>query len=68
MCIVHRLDAKSPERIACAQAGCETCLEALLKRHERLVHTILPTVARQRSMRRSAAGGTHWSVASDQEV
>jgi RNA polymerase sigma factor (sigma-70 family) len=26
---------------ACAQAGCEVCQEALLKRHERLVHAIL---------------------------
>jgi RNA polymerase sigma factor (sigma-70 family) len=25
----------------CAQAGCEVCLEALLKRHERLVHSVL---------------------------
>ena len=41
MCIVHPLDVESPAVFACAQAGCETCLEALLKRHERLVHAIL---------------------------
>jgi len=41
MCIVHRLDVESPAVFACAQAGCETCVEALLKRHERLVHSIL---------------------------
>lgn len=41
MCIVHRLDLESPERFACAQAGCEVCLEALLRRHERLVHSVL---------------------------
>jgi RNA polymerase sigma factor (sigma-70 family) len=26
---------------ACAQARCESCVEALLKRHERLVHSVL---------------------------
>jgi len=41
MCIVHQSDVESPDVFACAQAGCETCLEALLKRHERLVHAIL---------------------------
>ena len=41
MCIVHRLDVESPDVFVCAQAGCETCLEALMKRHERLVHAIL---------------------------
>jgi RNA polymerase sigma factor (sigma-70 family) len=41
MCIVHRLDVESPESFACAQAGCEICLEALLRRHERLVHGVL---------------------------
>jgi RNA polymerase sigma factor (sigma-70 family) len=41
MCIVHQSDEGSPAVFACAQAGCETCLEALLKGHERLVHAIL---------------------------
>ena len=41
MCIVHRLDLESPERFACAQTGCEVCMEALLRRHERLVHSVL---------------------------
>jgi len=41
MCIVHPLDVESPAVFACAQAGCQACLEALLKRHERLVHSVL---------------------------
>ena len=41
MCIVHRLNVESPAVFVCAQAGCETCVEALLKRHERLVHSVL---------------------------
>ncbi len=41
MCIVHPLDVKSPAVFACAQAGCQVCVEALLKRHERLVHSVL---------------------------
>ena len=41
MCIVHRLDVESPDAFVCAQAGCETCVEALLRRHERLVHSVL---------------------------
>jgi RNA polymerase sigma factor (sigma-70 family) len=41
MCIVHRLEVESPAAFVCAQTGCETCLEALLKRHERLVHSVL---------------------------
>lgn len=41
MCIVHPLDLESPTTFACAQAGCATCMEALLDRHEGLVHTIL---------------------------
>ncbi len=41
MCIVHRVDVESPAVFACAQAGCEACVEALLKRHERLVHSVL---------------------------
>ena len=41
MCIVHPLDVESPAVFACAQAGCEVCVEALLNRHERLVHSVL---------------------------
>jgi RNA polymerase sigma factor (sigma-70 family) len=41
MCIVHPLDPQSPTIFACAQAGCETCTQALLECHEGLVHTIL---------------------------
>jgi RNA polymerase sigma factor (sigma-70 family) len=41
MCIVHQSGVGSPAVFACAQAGCEACLEALLKRHERLVHAIM---------------------------
>jgi len=41
MCIVHPLDVESPVVFACAQAGCESCVEALLERHERLVHSVL---------------------------
>jgi RNA polymerase sigma factor (sigma-70 family) len=41
MCIVHPLDVESPAVFACAQAGCEACIEALLRRHEKLVHAVL---------------------------
>lgn len=41
MCIVHRLEVGSPAVFMCAQAGCESCAEALLKRHEKLVHSVL---------------------------
>jgi RNA polymerase sigma factor (sigma-70 family) len=41
MCIVHPLDVESPAIFECAQAGCARCVEALLRRHERLVHSIL---------------------------
>ena len=41
MCIVHPLDVESPAVFECAQAGCEQCVEALLRRHERLVHAVL---------------------------
>lgn len=41
MCIVHPLDVASPAAFLCAQGGCEACLEALLNRHERLVHSVL---------------------------
>lgn len=41
MCIVHPSDVESPAVFECAQAGCEHCVETLLRRHERLVHSIL---------------------------
>jgi RNA polymerase sigma factor (sigma-70 family) len=41
MCIVHPLDVESPTAFECAQAGCEQCVEALLRRHEKLVHAVL---------------------------
>jgi RNA polymerase sigma factor (sigma-70 family) len=41
MCIVHPLDVESPAAFECAQAGCEPCTEALLRRHEKLVHAVL---------------------------
>jgi RNA polymerase sigma factor (sigma-70 family) len=41
MCIVHPKDVGSPIVFACAQAGCEVCVAALLNRHERLVHSVL---------------------------
>ena len=60
MCIVHRMDLESPAVFECAQAGCEHCVEALLRRHERLVHAIM-----RRQWCRPGAGGPHWAVASD---
>jgi len=41
MRIIHPLDLESPAIFVCAQAGCETCLEALLHGHEGLVQAIL---------------------------
>jgi RNA polymerase sigma factor (sigma-70 family) len=41
MCIVHPLDVESPAAFECAQAGCARCVEALLRRHEKLVHAVL---------------------------
>lgn len=41
MCIVHPLEVESPAAFECAQAGCEQCTEALLRRHEKLVHAVL---------------------------
>jgi len=35
------MEVESSAVFACAQAGCEVCLEALLKHHERLVHSVL---------------------------
>jgi RNA polymerase sigma factor (sigma-70 family) len=41
MCIVHPLKVESPAAFECAQAGCKHCTEALLRRHEKLVHAVL---------------------------
>lgn len=41
MCIVHPRDVEKPVIYGCAQAGCRECLEALLQRHEGLVHYVL---------------------------
>jgi RNA polymerase sigma factor (sigma-70 family) len=41
MCIVHSLDVEKPAIFACAQSGCRECVEALLQRHEGLVHYVL---------------------------
>ena len=41
MCIVHPLDVEGPAIFGCAQAGCSDCLNGLMRRHERLVHTVL---------------------------
>jgi RNA polymerase sigma factor (sigma-70 family) len=41
MCIVHPVDKEEPARFVCAQRGCQECLEALVRGHEGLVHTVL---------------------------
>ena len=41
MCIVHPLDVEKPAIYGCAQTGCRECLEALMQRHEGLVHYVL---------------------------
>ena len=41
MCIVQPMDLESPAVFECAQAGCVQCAEALLRRHEQLVHAVL---------------------------
>ncbi len=41
MSIVHPLDVEGPAIYGCAQAGCQECLNGLMRRHERLVHTVL---------------------------
>ncbi len=41
MCIVQQKDWKSPEAFECAQSGCRECQDALVRRHEGLVHTVL---------------------------
>jgi RNA polymerase sigma factor (sigma-70 family) len=46
MCIVHPLNPGGPVAFTCAQAGCQGCLEALLRQHEGLVHVVLRRQAR----------------------
>lgn len=41
MCMIHPLEVTSPTIYACAQAGCQACLEVLLERHQGLVHVIV---------------------------
>jgi RNA polymerase sigma factor (sigma-70 family) len=46
MSIVHPLDPAGPVIFGCAQSGCQECQEALLRRHEGLVHVVLRRQAR----------------------
>jgi RNA polymerase sigma factor (sigma-70 family) len=46
MCIVHPLDLEGPVVFGCAQAGCQACLEALLEKHNGLIHAVLQQQAR----------------------
>jgi RNA polymerase sigma factor (sigma-70 family) len=41
MSIVHPLNVTGATSYDCAQAGCQECLNGLMRRHERLVHTVL---------------------------
>ena len=41
MCIIHPLDLDGPAVFLCAQSGCPICLDALVRRHEGLVHVVL---------------------------
>lgn len=41
MCIVHPLDVEKPAIFGCAQSRCRECEEALMQRHEGLVHYVL---------------------------
>jgi RNA polymerase sigma factor (sigma-70 family) len=52
MSIVHPNGLTGPDAYVCAQGGCRTCLEALMRQHEGLVHTVL---------RRQARGGVGYA-------
>lgn len=52
MSIVHPNDLTGPGAYVCAQGGCRACLEALMRQHEGLVHTVL---------RRQARGGVEYA-------
>jgi hypothetical protein len=41
MCIVHQTGMDGARGFECAQAGCRVCLEALMERHEGLIHSVL---------------------------
>jgi RNA polymerase sigma factor (sigma-70 family) len=41
VCIVHPFALEGPAAFACAQAGCQVCVDALLRQHEGLVHHVL---------------------------
>ena len=41
MCIVHPFDPDGPAVFDCAQSGCQDCLDALMGRHDGLVHVVL---------------------------
>ena len=41
MSIVHPFPLEGPAVFVCAQAGCRACLDALMDRHEGLVHHVL---------------------------
>jgi RNA polymerase sigma factor (sigma-70 family) len=41
MCILPNCHANQASKIACAQAGCPVCLEALLVEHQRLIYVVI---------------------------
>ena len=41
MCIVHPFDWDGPAVLDCAQPRCQDCLDALIRRHDGLVHVVL---------------------------
>jgi RNA polymerase sigma factor (sigma-70 family) len=41
MFIVHPFDPDGPAVFDCAQSGCQDCLDALMRRHDGLVHVVL---------------------------
>ena len=51
MSIVHPLPLDAPAAFACAQAGCQVCLDTLMHQHKGLVHVVL---------RRQARGGVSY--------
>jgi RNA polymerase sigma factor (sigma-70 family) len=46
MSIVHPFPPDRPAALACAQAGCQACLDALTRHHEGLIHVVLRRQAR----------------------
>jgi len=46
MSIVHPSSPDGPAAFACAQAGCQTCLDALMRQHQGLIHVVLRRQAR----------------------